>query len=262
MNKPSHNLINKVFYSAMLPCFVLLLMACNSKPRERMIADKDLADIIYDAYIADGMLAYPDIRNLFSKRDSIENHVDIIKEHGYTRAEMERTLNWLFMKKPDRLLNIYDRVMTRLTELESSLIKIPYEASVPDRKYWKGEKSYLFPGTTDKQMAYFSQTLTGEGTFTLRYGALISPADETYGTGFFGWTCDADSVLTGKKHYLPRINYLKDGSWQTYYVNVDVKSDRPLVFSGYLYFHWNTNTPGALHGVLTNLTMTFASHLQ
>lgn len=66
---------------------------------------------------------------------------------------------------------------------------------------------------------------------------MVSAADETYNPGFFGWTVSADSAETGKKHYLPRSTYRKDGNWHMHYINITVEPGKPMLLKGNLYDH-------------------------
>ena len=84
-----------------------------------LIPEKDLILILTDVYIADGLLSLPEINYKYSVGDTLSSYIDIIENNGYTKPEMDRTMRFYFVKNPKKLIKIYDKVLGRLSEMES-----------------------------------------------------------------------------------------------------------------------------------------------
>src|SRR5665647_1082317 len=76
-----------------------------------LIPEKDLIGILKDVYLTDGLLSIPDIRERFATVDSISAYITIIETHGYTKISMDKTLEYYFIKKPQKLIEIYDKAL-------------------------------------------------------------------------------------------------------------------------------------------------------
>ena len=79
----------------------------------------DLTSILTDSYLADGLLAIPEIRYKFNDGDTLQSYIDIVEDHGYTKDDMDRTMRYYFIRKPKKLVKIYDKVLGDLSEMES-----------------------------------------------------------------------------------------------------------------------------------------------
>jgi hypothetical protein len=242
------------FNKSLAPVIIslLLLLSCTSS-EVKMIPTRDLVDILHDFYLADGMLSEPEIRSSFAGRDSIENYIDVLNEYGYTIDELEKTLKYLYIKNPDKLVKIYDRVLLRFSELDSKLNSIQYNNALSLNSTWSGKDFYHFPSRSKNETGYFTHKIIAPGKYLLKYEVLVSPADETYNPGFFGWTVSADSALTGKKYYLPGTTYLKDGRWRLHYVQIRVS--KPTLLEGYLYNHNDNSKSCYIDAMIRNISL-------
>lgn len=105
----------------------LILFSCtekNEKPdRSDIIPEKDLMSILTEIHIADGLLPNPKIRFWVLSVDSISVYHYIAEKHGYTKESFDKTMHYYFVRKPKRLIRIYDKILGKLSEMESLLEK-------------------------------------------------------------------------------------------------------------------------------------------
>ena len=197
-----------------------LLISCKSNQSKiRIIPTKDLVDVLTELYVADGLLAFPPIHLKFSSRDSIANYVDIIQKHGYTKERMDYTIRYYFEKKPKKLENIYDQVLTRLNEKQALLEKEVPPAPIISNNLWKGPGSIAVTGTGVKNPAWFSIPIKDTGNYTLSFSTAIYTDDQSVNpkvTVFFWHT---DSSKTEFRINWPGVTLPKDGQVHSYFLS-------------------------------------------
>ena len=106
--------VSKLTLFLLIP--ITVLYSCNFRNNQNRIPEKDVVKILTELYVADGLLTFPSIRNYFSSKDSTSNYIDIIRKNGYTKERMDKTLKYYYDKKPKKLENIYDQVLSKLSE--------------------------------------------------------------------------------------------------------------------------------------------------
>jgi hypothetical protein len=228
---------------------------------KRVIPEKDFALILKDLYLTDGLLTVPTIRDEFPEKDSIAAYNDIITNHGYTKDAMDLTLEYYFVKKPKRLIKIYDRILGELTETDIRLSNLPVDLSSPDNNQWNGLSSYTFPDPSGSINPEFSLPINSQGYFTLSFTVTIFPFDQTANPQFIAWLCSADSSETGKKYFLPPIKYIKDGYPHVYTLSETNKRNTPVIFKGNLYESENNPDLGERYGSIKNILFVFTGGL-
>lgn len=108
---------------ALLVTLLLVSESCTSRKGEAehkdLISEEDLIPILTDLYLTDGILSIPKIRFYYQQADSLAPYKDIIARYGYDKETMDRTMRFYFVRKPRKLIRIYDRVLSHLSEMES-----------------------------------------------------------------------------------------------------------------------------------------------
>lgn len=195
-----------------------LLYSCKSSGnKNKLIPTKDLVEVLSEIYVASGLLAFPPVRVRFSIKDSISNYIDIIQRHGYTKERMDNTMRYYFEKKPKKLENIYDQVLTRLSEKQALLEKesppvVPQIAS----NLWKGPGFVAVPETGIKDPIWFSIPIKDTGNYVLEFNTIVYSDDQSINpkvTVFFWHT---DSSKTEFRISWPGVNLPKDGQQHNY----------------------------------------------
>ena len=196
---------------------ISLLFSCNrGVKKEKLIPVKNLVELLTEIYIADGLLSIPHLRDIYSYKDSTSNYIDIIERHGYTKARMDVTMRYYFQKKPEKLENIYDQVLTMLNEKQALLEKADPPGFDIATNLWTGKTQIEVPETGIMDSAWFSIAIKDTGTYTLEFTTLIYNDDQSINpkaTVFF-WR--ADSTETGFRIYWPGVELQTGGKRQNY----------------------------------------------
>jgi len=204
-----------------IPVLLIVLMAAASCAGRRskaehkdLIPADNLTSILTDAYLADGLLAIPEIRYRFHESDTLQSYIDIIENHGYTMEEMERTMRYYFIRKPKKLLKIYDRVLGNLSEMESIADKDLLAFSSKNLNMWQGDRFFHLPGPDN--IPWIDQTGNFNGTIYLSFTIGIYPGDQTADPHVGFWFSAPDSGAIEKRAAFTPIKLLKDGRPHTY----------------------------------------------
>jgi hypothetical protein len=250
----------KVFIAALF--LFLLAVSCHNKVKteaehRNIIPEKEFISILTDFYLADGLFSLPEIRLRFSSRDSVLNYIDIIESHGYTYDAMNSTIKYYFIRKPKKLIKIYDNVLGKLSEMDSRYEKESVNAELASKNHWKEKPEYAFPDTSLSSGTDFSLSLYTLNTFTLEFTVTVFPDDQTINPCFSAWYCNADSSETGRRSWLPAIKYIKDGQPHTYSITEDTNFKGSLVLKGLLLDSENNPPACSIHATISKITFTF-----
>jgi hypothetical protein len=197
---------------------VTLLYSCkSSNNNNKLIPTKDLVEVLSELYVADGLLAFPTVRARFTAKDTISNYIDIIQRHGYTKERMDNTMRYYFEKKPKLLENIYDQVLTRLSEKQALLEKesppiVPQVVS----NLWNGPGLIAVPETGVKDPVWFSIPIKDTGDYVLEFITTVYADDQSINpkvTVFFWHT---DSSKEEFRIAWPVVDLPKDGLQHNY----------------------------------------------
>jgi hypothetical protein len=188
---------------------VTLICSCKSGDK-RLISDRDLVSVLTEIYVADGILTIPRIRSLYSEKDSTSNYLDILKRHKLTKQRMDNTLSYYFSKNPKKLQNIYDQVLTRLTERQTLIEKAIPTVHQPRYNLWPGKDYVNVPESGVKDPIWFSVQVKDTGNYILDFTATIFDDDQSINlrTTVFFWR--GDSSKTENRLYWPEVNLIKD----------------------------------------------------
>jgi len=252
-------MILKVF----LPVIIISLLAgaCvdkGNKPDKRnLIPEKDLISILSDVHLADGLLLLPKIRSMYSEKDSVMNYIDIIEGHGYTKEAMDRTMKYYFLWKPKKLIRIYDRVLEKLSELDSYYTRESEKIPFIFENLWRGKSSYCLPDPAGNDSMSFDLKLDKPGTYKLTFTVTLFPTDLSVNPHFTAYLCHPDSVGTGVRTYLPAIDYIKDGQPHTYTISQDTQVNTYYHMKGWFYDCGNLKDEMMKNVRIENISLTF-----
>lgn len=211
---------------------VILISSCKSSgDKMRPISSADLVDLLTEMYIADGLLAYPPVRNQFSNKDSTSNYLDIIQRHGFTKERMDYSIRYYFEKKPDKFENIYDQVLTRLNEKQALLEKENPPVTVVPPNLWNGREYIAVPESGINDKAWFSIPIRDTGNYALDFDITIYTDDQSISpkvTVFF-WHTDS-SKAEFRSNWMTE-TLLKDGQQHSYSLSKS-KSDSTFTHIG------------------------------
>lgn len=209
-----NNYYNHIWRIFNILLLAILAVACTGRKekaeRSGLIPEEDFVTLLTEIHIADGLLIIPKIRNLYEQSDSIRNYTEIIQSHGYTMEAMDKTIRYYFIKKPKKLIKIYDEVLVRLSDLEAFYEK---DAGV-ESNLWMGDSLYYFPSANDSLI--FDHKFESFGYYTLNFTLTLYPDDQSVNPRFVTYFCHPDSIETGKRDYYTSLPFMKDGRPHNY----------------------------------------------
>lgn len=240
MNRNSFIHIFRPSGSLLAAFLILLFIQSCTNPRDKvehgkLIPEKEFISILSDIYIANGLLSLPAIRYQFYGRDSVSNYIDIVEGHGYTYETMNSTMNYYFNTKPEKLVKIHDRLIREMNEEQSALQTIISQQEEAEGRLSADYNIFRLPDPDRQGEPATDNALSPPCSFRLVFNATIYPDDKSFRPHFAAYLVDADSIETGRKRWLPEIEYFKDGYQYEYIYTGRVESTRPTVMRTIFY---------------------------
>jgi hypothetical protein len=206
--------ISKITLILLIP--VTVLYSCNFRNSQKLIPEKEFVKVLTELYIADGLLGFPSIRNHFSSKDSITNYIDIIERNGFTKERMDRTLKYYYDKKPKKLENIYDQVLSKLSEKQLLLDKSISVQKTNPSNYWTGAGFISVPEAGVQNQGLFNIAIKDTGNYILEFTAIVFPDDQSVNPNVTVYFYHADTSKSGYKDFWPVTKLVKDGQRHTF----------------------------------------------
>jgi hypothetical protein len=199
----------------------VIICSCAGKDNDskniKLIPEEELISVMTDLYLANGLLGYPPVRNLFNAKDSIENYIDIIEKHGFTHEQMDKTMKYYFIENTKELEKIYDQVLARLTEIQSGL---ETASAVPAGvNLWNQKERLSVPEAGAHDLLYFSIPVKDTGLYFISFSAVIYNDDQSISprTSVFFW--HSSETQDGVRDYWDNIDLIKDGNSHSYSIS-------------------------------------------
>jgi hypothetical protein len=197
-----------------------LLSSCSEKKEKvdskDLLPEKDLITILTEIHITDGLLSLPQIHSLYVENDSILNYIHVIQKHGYTKEVMDRTMRYYFVKNPKKLIKIYDKVLGKLSKMQSLLEKESMSVIIQRENLWENNPVVSIPDLSGSDTLKFDQNLWKPGIYTLTFTLTLFPDDQSLNPRFTAFLCHPDSIYTGQRDYYPSVDLFKDGRPHVY----------------------------------------------
>ncbi|HCC71530.1 MAG TPA: hypothetical protein DEQ09_10330 [Bacteroidales bacterium] len=189
--------------SLLVIVILLILQSCNKTTRSgihksEVIPEKEMVAILIDIYLVDGLLNYPPIKSSYSEKDSTENYVDVIREHGYTKEQVDNSIKYYFIDKPKRYTAIYDRVIENLSGIEADVIQRLSQKTNTKKNLWNGKRSYSLPDVGVNDPVEFSIPVEGPGEYTIKARITLYQDDQSSDPHCQVWFWYDDGTEEGK----------------------------------------------------------------
>jgi hypothetical protein len=240
--------------------FLFILSAssgCGDKSAKGLIPEKDFTAILSDSYLANGLLSMPEIRNKFPKKDSTSNYADIIKSHGYTYEQMEKTLNYYFMDNPKQLVRIYDMISVNLNAIELKVTADQQKEIFKITEKTKKDFHFMLPDPELKRKPGFSFDIYPPGMFTHVFSVTVYPDDQSYHPSYIVWYSASEGPDAGKIKYLQEFRYIKDGWPHTFTVKGRIEGTGKSTLGGFYFDYGNNPGFSRQHAEIMNLNFSF-----
>ncbi len=188
----------------------------NKAEHKGIIPEKDLTLILTEVHIADGLLSIPEIKYKFEKGDTLESYTGIIERYGYTKPQMDRTMRYYFVKKPKNLVKIYDKVLGKLSEMESRVDKELLVFKAGQMNIWPGKSFYSFPDPDSEDTALVDFSSGFYGTLYLRFTLTIYPDDQSVDPVMGLYFLKSDTAGNENRISFSPVRFIKDGHPHNY----------------------------------------------
>ncbi len=189
----------------------------DEKIRKRdIISDKDLVNVLTDIYITDGLLSIPNVRMRFAEKDSTSNYMEVIRTHGYTIEQINRTIHYYLLKNPDKLEKLHDRVIANLSILESRLESEIPKVTPVTFNLWKGPTTIAVPETGITNPVPVDIAVSDTGLYVLSFNAIVYDDDQSINprVNLFFWR--AGATEEGVRDYWNKVELIRDGAVHKY----------------------------------------------
>jgi hypothetical protein len=242
--------------------FYLITSSCQSRrsklDRKHLIPEDELVSTLTDIYLTDGLIGMPMIITKYLPIDSISTYNYIIEKHGYSPEIMDKTIKYYFIKKPKKLIKIYDKVLGILSEMESRAQKEIAKSKLHLGDLWTGLDLYSFPDPSGTDSVFFDIALKKPGVFTLNLTVTLFPDDQSFNPRLTAFSCHPDSIETGKRNYTEPIYYFRDGLPHKYSIHFNVPIKTILHARGCLYEFDNHPDDWDKHLVIQNISVIYS----
>jgi len=220
-----------------LIAFLITAGSCSSRKNKAehkdIIPEKDLISILTDAYLADGMLTLPDINYKFSRGDTLSSYIDIIENHGYTKSKMDRTIRFYFIKKPKKLIKIYDKVLGGLSVNESIIDKEYSKVMGEGQNFWPGKSFYSYPDPDGYDSTGLDLPVSYDQSYRLKFALTVYPDDQSVNPRLDLYFSHSDTAGNEKRSNISTLPYIKDGRPHTYNILLKQKLSPPIRLKGW-----------------------------
>lgn len=234
--------------------------ACNNKGRTdkgNLIPEKAFISILTDVYMADGLLSLSQINDMFSSRDSVTNYIEIIESYGYTKISMDNTVKYYIIKRPKRLIRIYDQVLGQLSKMESLLKDKPEGTRAYEPNTSDVNSSHILPDPEGSEKPGFDFVLGHPGNYNLTFTVTVYPDDKSVNPCFTAILYNADSTKLQSPDFLPIIKYQKNGLPHAYTVSGKIEKNDTLVLKGWYYDYENRPDIQGQHAIIEDILFSF-----
>jgi hypothetical protein len=248
------------FTLIVLIAFSVVAFSCtgrrNKAVHKDIIPEKDLTSILTEVHIADGLLSIPEIKYKFTKGDTLGSYIDIFKKYGYTKPQMDRTMRYYFIKKPKKLVKIYDRVLGRLSEMESRVDKELLVFSAGQSNIWPGKSFYSLPDPDSRDTALIDFSSGFYGTLYLRFTLTIYPDDQSPDPVMGIYFSRTDSTGNETRIRFSPVHYIKDGHSHNYRFTLVQNFKGTVMLKGWFIDQEGTSSDREYHHRVENIILT------
>ncbi len=244
-----------------LVLFSVMIVSCFKRKEEadykKMIPEKAFVSILKELHLSNGLFDLQMIRIQYMVSDTFRIYKEIIESHGYTREAMDITLQYYYIKKPKKLISIYDQILGEFTEMQSRLEIADLQPRNLIPNQWPGNKFYELPDAMGSEKSDFELTLNPPGNFILNFTVTVFPDDQSYNPCFTAFLTYSGTPYLKKKKNLPVLRYIKDGQPHEYKVQGELTGKAPVILKGSFYDYFSDPDYGKIHSRIENISFLY-----
>lgn len=237
--------------------FPVIFISCTGKDNEsrniKIIPEEEMVSVMTDIYLANGLLGYPPVRNLFMAKDSIENYIDVIVKHGYSKEQMDKTMKYYFIENPKKLQKIYDLILANLSEMQSGLETAP--AIPAGINLWNQKERLSVPEAGAHDLLYFSIPVKDTGLYEITFSAIIYNDDKSINprTSVFFW--HSSDTQEGVRDFWENVDLKRDGNSHRYSVSKTLTDTTFTHICGWLFQCDAPSGSWVKHGAFSSISV-------
>ncbi len=239
---------------------VIIVAGCFRKEKtdkpKNLIPPNQMAELLTDLYLADGLFNSPQIRRLFNDKDSNLNYLDIIDSHHLTKSQIDLNIEYYFISKPKKFEEIYDIVLANLSAMQAENMQ---QKEVRDRAFsnlWNEKSSYSMPDDGINNPITFKIPLQGAGEYILKARATSYGDDQTLDPRATLYFWKDDGTEEGVRDHWDLYHYNKNGRSELITLSKYLYDTTFTHLSGWLYNY--TSQPGhwEMHARISSIILT------
>lgn len=240
--------------------FIILLIPCSCKNesdefgKDDAIPYNELINILTDLYIADGLLNHNPIRSVYSEKDTTENYHDVIAKFGYSKYDVDESINYYFVEHPKKLEEIYDKVIENLSSLEADVMQTQFGANI-NKNLWNGERTYNLPDHGLENPVEFNTELRGPGTYILTARYTVHKDDQSIDPHILIWFWYDDGSEEGNITYWEKTVLEKTSKSKVISLTATLNDPKVTHLRGRLFNHTDQTGHWEKHAHITNITI-------
>ncbi|MCK4699909.1 MAG: DUF4296 domain-containing protein, partial [Bacteroidales bacterium] len=218
----------------------LFLYSCTQTEQKfkksELIPAKDLVSVLYDLHLADGLLSLSEIRNDYNDMDSLGSYLSILASYGYSLEHLNNTIEH-YSSDPETLNEIYEKVITQLTELEVEIKSSNLEKGISIPNLWEGKTSWKLPEDGKQNKLEFEVLVKNPGIYKIIVDIKIYRDDESFEPAITAYFWFDNQTELGHRLYYPKTRITKSGRKRTYRITQKVLNPKITHLKGYLLDH-------------------------
>jgi len=228
-----------------------------------IIPEKSFVSILKELHLSNALFVIPKIRIQYMEGDTFRIYKEIIESHGYTKEAMDTTLQYYYIKKPKKLISIYDQILGEFTEMQS---RLEIETLQPQKdiilNQWPGDEFFELLYTGESEKSKFELTLIPPGDFILKFTATVFPDDQSFNPCCTANLIYADTPDFKKKKNLPVLKYIKDGLPHEYRIQGELTGKVPVILKGSFYDYFSDPDYGKIHSRIENISFLYSGTIR
>ena len=242
-------------------CFLLLFLVYCTQPEQKfrsseLIPAKDLVPVLIDLHLADGLLSMTEIRNDYKNMDSLGQYSSILARYGYSINQLNNSMEH-YSHDIEALDEIYEEVITQLTELEGEILSSGPEKEIAVPNLWKGKTTWKFPEDGKQNKLEFEVPVKKPGIYKIIAFIKLYSDDESFEPSITAFFWFDNQTETGYRIYYPKTPISKSGVGRTYRITQKVLNPKITHLKGYLLDHSQKTGDWEKHIMVTNFRIEY-----
>ncbi len=161
----------------------------------------------------------------------------VLANKGFTKEQLDHTLEYYFLRKPKRLEQIYDEVLKNLSEMEARVDLKINSTTEKSKNLWNGKSSYFLPQEGVAEKIAFNIAIPDTGLYSLTVAITMFSDDQSIDPKVTLYYWYDNGTPEGMSIPWPETVIIKDGQTHEYVVSYRNTNSLITHVRGYLLDH-------------------------